>query len=78
MWTPLSAGLVKSEKGSILDGCKSVRAYFARFDLIHITPDPGLTGLDRANQRMFGMMKVFCGVFVFGRIAASNVSALET
>jgi hypothetical protein len=48
---------------------------FARFDLIYITPDPGLSGLDGAHERMFRVVKVFRGVLVLGRVATGRMSA---
>jgi hypothetical protein len=44
------------------------------FDFIHITPDPGLSRLDGAYQRMRGLMKVLGGVLVFRRVATACMS----
>jgi hypothetical protein len=43
-------------------------------DFIHITPDPGLSRLDGAYQRMLGLMKVLGGVLIFGRVATAYMS----
>jgi hypothetical protein len=53
------------------------RSEFAGKNLVHITPHPGLTGLDGANQGMLGFVKVFGGVFILRGIAATNVAANE-
>ena len=54
--------------------CASARTFlfglsgfqFARLYLVHIAPDPGLAGLDRAYERMLHRMEVLGGMFVFG------------
>jgi len=38
---------------------------------------PTTRRFERANQRVLGVMKVFCRVLVCGRVAAPNVSAFE-
>jgi len=43
-----------------------LRCKFACLDLVYITPDPGLSGLDGAHNRMLGVVKVLGGVFVPG------------
>jgi hypothetical protein len=42
---------------------------------IHVTPNPIFAGFDRAHHRMRGLVKMFGGVLVLGRIAATHVSA---
>ena len=54
---------------------QSLVADFADLDLICITPDPGFARLNGPHQGMFGVMKVFSGVFVFRGIAAGHVAA---
>lgn len=44
---------------------------------IHVTPDPALSGLDAAHQRMFGSTVVRGGMLVLGRVATAHVSAVE-
>ena len=48
------------------------------FDLVDVTPAPGFAGFERTHDGMFRAMEVFGGVFVFGRIAAADVSTFET
>jgi hypothetical protein len=43
--------------------------------LIHVTPDPGLAGLDGSDQWMLLFVEVLGCMLVLGRIAASHVSA---
>src|SRR5208337_1480049 len=50
---------------------------FSRIDLVHVTPDPALAGLDGAHQRMRCAMKVFGGVLVLRGIAASHMAAFQ-
>jgi hypothetical protein len=38
----------------------------ARAELVNVAPDPRFPGLDRPNQRVFAVMKVFGGVLVLG------------
>jgi len=38
--------------------------YFARRQLVFITPDPEFTRLNGTNERMTGVMEVFGGVLV--------------
>jgi hypothetical protein len=51
---------------------------FAYHGLIDVAPYPVFTGLIRLNQWMVKPMKMLCGVLVFRRIAASDVSARQT
>jgi hypothetical protein len=48
---------------------------FACFDLVYVTPDPGLSWLNGAHKRMFGLVKVLGRVLIPGRIAAGDVAA---
>jgi hypothetical protein len=48
------------------------------FNLVHVTPSPVFTGLERADDRVAGAMEVFRGVLVLGLIAAAYVSADHT
>jgi hypothetical protein len=45
--------------------------------LILVTPAPVLAGLERLHDGMLGLMEVFCGVLIFGGIAAANMPADE-
>jgi hypothetical protein len=63
-------------------GCSGILFddYFVHlFDdyFIHVAPDPVLTRLDGAHEGVFGGVEVLCRVFVFGRIAAADVTAFE-
>jgi hypothetical protein len=44
---------------------------------IHVTPAPVLARLKGLHHGMLGLMKVLGGVFVFGRVAAADMSANE-
>ena len=44
-------------------------------ELIHIAPEPVLSGLKRFYDRVFGGVEMFCGMLVFGTVAAPNVTA---
>jgi hypothetical protein len=54
---------------------RSLSGDFSRDDFIHVTPDPVFSRLNRAHHRMVFMMKMFGGVLILGRVAASCVSA---
>src|ERR1022692_1938808 len=45
--------------------------------LVDVTPAPVFARLERAHDGMVGLVEVFGGVFVLGRIAATHVSATE-
>jgi hypothetical protein len=49
----------KRSSSRATSGCQ-----FVRYDLVHITPDPGLAGLDGAHQRMLCFVKMFGRVLV--------------
>jgi hypothetical protein len=51
---------------------------FAGFDLVHITPDPGLPRLIGTDQRVLRFVEMFGGVLVLGRVAAAHMSTSET
>jgi hypothetical protein len=44
-------------------------------DFVDITPGPAFSRLNRSYDRMFGPVKVFSSVFVFGGIAATYMAA---
>ena len=44
-------------------------------DLIDVTPSPRFTGLKRAHDGIFRRVKMHGGVFIFRRIAATDVTA---
>jgi hypothetical protein len=48
-----------------------------KFQLVDEAPAPVFSRFEGAHDRMFGFMKVFGGVFVFGRVAAADVAALQ-
>jgi hypothetical protein len=57
--------------------------YFAasrevQLHFVYVTPAPGLAWLDRFHDGVFRVMEMLGGVFIFGRIAAADVAALET
>jgi len=54
------------------------RLQFDGFDFIHVAPGPGFAGLDGSDQGVLAPVEVLGGVFIFRRIAASDVSAFET
>lgn len=49
-----------------------------QLNLIDVTPSPGLARLERLDDRVMGLMKVFGRVLVFGGITATDVSAFQT
>jgi hypothetical protein len=44
---------------------------------VHIAPDPSLSRLNGAHERVFRMMKVLGGVLVLRRVAAANIPTFE-
>src|SRR5208282_1661100 len=53
------------------------RCKLARFDLVHIAPDPAFSRLDRTHKRVFRVVKVLGGMLVLGRVATGRMSADE-
>jgi len=49
-----------------------------QFELVDVTPAPILSRLDRSHYRMLGRMEVLGSVFIFRRIATTNVPAAQT
>jgi hypothetical protein len=47
-------------------------------NLIHITPTPRFPRLERLDDRVSRLLKMFGGVLVLGGIAAADVAALQT
>jgi hypothetical protein len=47
-------------------------------DFVYVTPSPVLARLERPDDRVLGLMKVFGGVLVLGRITTTHVAADET
>src|SRR4029077_809209 len=43
--------------------------------LVQVTPAPLLAGLEGLHDRVLGLMEVFGGVLVLGRVTAANVTA---
>jgi hypothetical protein len=54
---------------------RSSRGYFAGNHFVHVAPDPILSRFDGAHYGMGGLVKVFGGMFIFGRVAAADVAA---
>ena len=48
-----------------------------QFEFIDVTPAPIFSGLDRSHDGMCGRMEVFRGVFIFGRIATTDMPAAQ-
>jgi hypothetical protein len=44
------------------------------FDFVDVAPTPIFAGLDGSHDWVFGCVEMFCGVFVFRGIAASDVA----
>jgi len=49
-----------------------------QFEFIDVTPAPIFSGLDRSHDGMGGRMEVFPGVFIFGRIATTDMPAASS
>jgi hypothetical protein len=49
--------------------------HFPSNHLIHITPNPFLSRLNRAHHGMMDVLKMLGGMFILGRIAASHFAA---
>ena len=47
-------------------------------NFVQVAPSPVFAGLERAHDGMFCGVKVLCGVFVFRRVAAADVSTFKT
>jgi hypothetical protein len=45
-------------------------------EFVHVAPHPAFTGLDGLHDRVFGGVKMFRGVLIFGGVATTDVSAL--
>jgi hypothetical protein len=56
--------------------CKTAKES-VQHHLVDITPTPILAWFDRLHDGMFASVKMLGGVFVLGRIAASDVAARE-
>jgi hypothetical protein len=74
-------------RGDMRDGDKVVMTHdaasplhfdLARHDLVAVTPDPALAGLDRTHQRMTGGKKMLARMPVGRRIATTDMSARQT
>src|SRR3974390_2157512 len=44
-------------------------------DFVHIAPGPSVSGLDRAHDRMMGLMEMLCSVLSRRRIATADMTA---
>ena len=53
----------------------SVKVYL---DFVYVAPAPIFPSLERLHNRMLGVVKMFSGVFVLGRVAAANVTTFHT
>jgi hypothetical protein len=47
-------------------------------DFVYVTPSPVLARLERLDDRVLGLMKVFGGVLVLGRITTTHMAADQT
>jgi hypothetical protein len=57
---------------------EAVGVHFSRSELVDVTPNPFFARFRGAHEWMIGLLEVLRGVFVFGRIAAADVTALQT
>ena len=48
-----------------------------QFELVDVTPAPILSRLDRSHYRMLGRMEVLGSVFIFRRIATTDVPTAQ-
>jgi hypothetical protein len=55
-----------------------LRCELAGFNLVNVAPHPAFSWLDGADEGMLGVMKVLGGMFVFGRITTTYMSADQT
>jgi hypothetical protein len=74
---PFNSRLLIEFRSSSLRRDESVPGNFSGSELIRVAPHPGFARLDRADQRMLGMVKVLSRMFVPGGIAAAHVPALQ-
>ena len=58
-------------------GDKSFGSNFSRRELVDVAPHPAFAGFDGAHQGMLTVMKMFGRMLVLGRIAATNIAALQ-
>jgi hypothetical protein len=45
------------------------------FDFVDVAPAPIFAGFDGAHDGVFGSVEMFCGVFIFGGVAAGDIAA---
>jgi hypothetical protein len=64
-----------TKSGEYINGASMLSGQLSRFDFIYITPDPGLSRLNRPYKRMFRLMKMFRSMLVLRRVTATNVPA---
>ena len=55
----------------------TLRFELTRHELVDITPHPALAWLDRAHQRMPGLVKMPGRMFIFRRVAAADMPARQ-
>jgi hypothetical protein len=60
--------------GAVLPGRNDSSVFFEH-EFVHVAPHPIFAGLDGADDRVLGGVKVLGGVLIFGRIAAADVAA---
>ena len=48
-----------------------------QFEFVDVAPTPGLAGLERLHDRVFGAVEVLGGMFVFRGVAATDMAALQ-
>ena len=58
-------------------GDDAVAAHLACVGVVGIAPNPSFARFDGTDQWVLGLMEVFSGMLVFGRVAASDMTALQ-
>jgi hypothetical protein len=56
-------------------GASSIHTLKFEFDFVDVAPAPIFAGFDGFHDGVVGCVEMFCGVFIFGGIAAGNVAA---
>lgn len=59
-------------------GCRAEwRSGKVQFQVVDVAPAPSLAGLERLHDRVLSAVEVLGGVFVFRRVAATDMAALQ-
>jgi hypothetical protein len=61
----------------VLDVELSGRSGKVQFQVVDVAPAPSLAGLERLHDRVLSAVEVLGGVFVFRRVAATDMAALQ-